>query len=134
MAENQDGQEKTEQPTAKRLEDARRKGQVPRSRELNAMAVTLLGVVSLVAMSRSLGNSLSQMMSGRFVLTREEIFDVNSMLANLGQGVAEAFLGLSPFFSWSWSRPSSAPSPWAASPSAARRSPPSWRNSAPSGA
>ncbi len=98
MAENQDGQEKTEQPTAKRLDDARRKGQVPRSRELNTMAVTMIGVVSLVAMSRSLGGSLSQMMSERFVLTREEIFDVNSMLANLGQGVAEAFLGLSPFF------------------------------------
>ncbi|MEJ2460481.1 MAG: flagellar biosynthesis protein FlhB [Candidatus Thiodiazotropha sp.] len=98
MAENQDGQEKTEQPTAKRLDDARRKGQVPRSRELNTMVVTMIGVVSLVAMSRSLGSSLSQMMSERFVLTREEIFDVNSMLANLTQGIAEAFLGLSPFF------------------------------------
>ncbi len=98
MAENQDGQEKTEQPTAKRLDDARRKGQVPRSRELNTMAVTMIGVVSLVAMSRSLGSSLSQMMSERFVLTREEIFDVNSMVANLAQGITEAFLGLSPFF------------------------------------
>jgi flagellar biosynthetic protein FlhB len=98
MAENQDGQEKTEQPTSKRLDDARRKGQVPRSRELNSMAVTMIGVVSLVAMSRSLGSSLSQMMSERFVLTREEIFDVNSMLANLGQGIGEAFLGMSPFF------------------------------------
>ena len=68
MAENQHGQEKTEQPTAKRLDDARRKGQVPRSRELNSMAVTLIGVVSLVAMSRPLGSGLSGMMSQRFVL------------------------------------------------------------------
>ncbi len=98
MAENQDGQEKTEQPTAKRLQDARRKGQVPRSRELNAMTVTLLGVVSLVAMSQSLGDSLSEMMSGRFVLTREEIFNPNSMLTHLGQGVGEIFFSLAPFF------------------------------------
>jgi flagellar biosynthetic protein FlhB len=98
MAENQDGQEKTEQPTSKRLEDARRKGQVPRSRELNTMAVTLFGVVSLVAMSKSLGNSLSQMMSHRFVLTREEIFDVNSMVIHLSEGVVEVLLGLAPFF------------------------------------
>jgi flagellar biosynthetic protein FlhB len=98
MAENQDGQEKTEEPTAKRLQDARRKGQVPRSRELNTMAVTMIGVVSLVAMSKQLGTSLSEMMSERFVLTRSEIFDVNSMLIHLGQSVGEMFLSLSPFF------------------------------------
>ncbi len=51
MAENKDGQEKTEQPTAKRMSDSRRKGQVPRSRELNTMAVTLGGVITLVMMS-----------------------------------------------------------------------------------
>jgi flagellar biosynthetic protein FlhB len=98
MAENQDGQEKTEQPTAKRLDDAKSKGQVPRSRELNTMAVTMIGVVSLVAMSKTLGGSLTQMMSQRFVLTREEIFDVNSMLIHLGQGVGEVFLSMTPFF------------------------------------
>lgn len=98
MAENSDGQERTEQPTAKRLDDARRKGQVPRSRELNTMAVTLLGVVSLVALSKPLGDSLTTMMSRRFVLTREEIFDVNSMLIHLGEGFGEMFIGLAPFF------------------------------------
>lgn len=98
MAENPDGQEKTEQPTAKRLDDARRRGQVPRSRELNTMAVTLAGVVGLVAMSRSLGEGLSAMMSRRFVLTREDIFDANAMVTHLGEGVAEMFLSLAPFF------------------------------------
>lgn len=98
MAENQDGQEKTEQPTAKRLEDARRKGQVPRSRELNAMAVTLFGVVSLVAMSHSLGQSLSGMMARHFVLTREQIFNTDSMLSHLGEGVGEVFFSFAPFF------------------------------------
>ena len=34
MAENE--QERTEQPTPKRLEEARRKGQIPRSIELSA--------------------------------------------------------------------------------------------------
>ena len=41
--------EKTEQPTPKRLEDARKKGQIPRSRLLTSAAVTfgaLLGVLS----------------------------------------------------------------------------------------
>ena len=36
MAESQnDAQEKTERPTPKRLQDARKKGQIPRSRELS---------------------------------------------------------------------------------------------------
>ncbi|HID01564.1 MAG TPA: hypothetical protein EYP05_09620, partial [Piscirickettsiaceae bacterium] len=34
MAENQDGQEKTERPTERKLREAREKGRVPRSREL----------------------------------------------------------------------------------------------------
>jgi flagellar biosynthesis protein FlhB len=98
MAENQDGLEKTEQPTAKRLDDAKRKGQVPRSRELNTMAVTLTGVVMLVAMSKQLGNSLSDMMSQSFVITRQEIFDTNAMVSHLAEAVGIVFMSLTPFF------------------------------------
>ncbi len=50
MAENEDGQEKTELPTEKRLRDAREKGNVPRSRELATVAVFGAGVASLLAM------------------------------------------------------------------------------------
>ncbi|MGD8643609.1 MAG: EscU/YscU/HrcU family type III secretion system export apparatus switch protein, partial [Chromatiales bacterium] len=35
MAEQDTGQERTEQATPKRLQEARERGQVPRSRELN---------------------------------------------------------------------------------------------------
>ena len=48
MAEDS-GQERTEQATPKRLDDARRKGQIARSRELNTMAMLLLGAVGLIA-------------------------------------------------------------------------------------
>ena len=43
MAENKDGAEKSEQPSAKRLADARRKGQVPKTRELPSLFVLLGG-------------------------------------------------------------------------------------------
>jgi len=49
MAENENGAERTEQPTAKRLDDARKDGNLPRSRELGAAAVFAGGVVVLVA-------------------------------------------------------------------------------------
>ena len=47
MAENEDGQEKTESATPKRLEEARKKGQIPRSRDLTAAAVLMAGGVAL---------------------------------------------------------------------------------------
>ncbi len=98
MADNENGQEKTEQPSAKRLDDAKRKGQVPRSRELNSMAVTLGGVIALMVMSRPISDQFSAMMSSGFHLTREQIFDVNAMLSGLGTGIAQVFYVLTPFF------------------------------------
>jgi len=61
--ENQDGQEKTEQPTAKRLDDSKKKGQIARSKELNTMAITLIGGIALVSMSSHLGSGLWDLMS-----------------------------------------------------------------------
>lgn len=98
MADNENGQEKTEQPSSKRLDDAKRKGQVPRSRELNSMAVTLGGVICLVIMSGSVGDSMSQMMSDGFVITREQIFDINAMSQSLGEGFKKAFIAIVPYF------------------------------------
>jgi len=49
MAENENGAERTEQPTPKRLEDARKDGNIPRSRELGTVAVFGAGVVLLMA-------------------------------------------------------------------------------------
>jgi flagellar biosynthetic protein FlhB len=98
MADNQDGQEKTEQPTAKRLDEAKKKGQIARSRELNTMAVTLIGVVALVVMSGRLGGSLKQVMTQGFVLDRSEIFEVNAIFVHLKEAVLQTLLGLAPFF------------------------------------
>ena len=47
MAEEQTGQERTEDPTAKRLQQAREKGQVARSRELNTLLMLLPCAVAL---------------------------------------------------------------------------------------
>jgi flagellar biosynthetic protein FlhB len=41
MSEEKDSDDRTEEPTAKRLEDARKKGQVPRSADLSAAAVSI---------------------------------------------------------------------------------------------
>ncbi len=51
MAEESSGQEKTEEPTARRLAEARKKGDVPKSMEVPSAAVLLLGLVTLYVAS-----------------------------------------------------------------------------------
>lgn len=100
MAENEDGQEKTEEPTSKRLDDAREKGDIPRSRELATMAILLASIASAM----SFGPILAEMMMGMFrynlALDRQAVFDTNLMFQHLGVSLYDAFLGLSGFFAF----------------------------------
>ncbi|MBV7298560.1 flagellar biosynthesis protein FlhB [Enterovibrio paralichthyis] len=78
MAEN-DGQERTEDATPRRRQQAREKGQVPRSRELASVAVLVIGAVALMWFGEGLGEALMEVMRKLFTLTREEIFDVSTL-------------------------------------------------------
>lgn len=89
MAEN-DGQERTEEATARRREQAREKGQVPRSRELASVAVMVVGAVALMWFGDALARSLLFLMRQFFTLSREEIFN----LSNLSRVVFDSLNGL----------------------------------------
>lgn len=54
MAENESGLEKSEQPTERRLQQAREKGQTPRSRELTTFMVLMTGAIGLLFYGRVL--------------------------------------------------------------------------------
>lgn len=64
MAENENGQEKTELPSEKRIREAREKGNVPRSRELSTAAVFGLGVAALLALGGGLSARALDWMRG----------------------------------------------------------------------
>ena len=98
MAENRDGQEKSFEPTARRLDDARRRGQVPRSRELNTVAVTLAGVATGVALAGTAGDELRAVLIDHFSLTRADVFDPGAMVRHLAEGFRAALVVLAPFF------------------------------------
>ncbi len=98
MAENADGQDKSEQPTGKRLADARKKGQVPRSRELNTVAVTLGGVVLLFAFGQRYVDGLMAVMRANFRVARADLLDPATLLDHLTRGIQDALLLLAPFF------------------------------------
>lgn len=64
MAENENGQEKTELPSEKRIREAREKGDVPRSRELSTAAVFGLGVAALLVLGGGLSARAMDWMRG----------------------------------------------------------------------
>lgn len=82
MAEN-DAQEKTEKATPKRLEEARRKGQVPRSKELSAAAVTMSAAAALYLMGDQLAGKLYLLMQRSFMISREDALDSSRMVPAL---------------------------------------------------
>src|SRR5690349_15509761 len=59
MSDEQDDASKTEEPTAKRLEEARRKGQVAMSRELNSWLMLLTATILIMALSPSMMSHLT---------------------------------------------------------------------------
>lgn len=98
MAQESDsGQEKTEEPTQKKLKDAKGKGQVPRSKELNSMAIMVIGSASLLMLGSHMIGSVATMMESAFSLSRSEIFDSKSLIIRLESSVIDALTGISPF-------------------------------------
>ncbi|MCP4127039.1 MAG: flagellar type III secretion system protein FlhB [Gammaproteobacteria bacterium] len=96
--ENKDGQEKTEQPTPKRLDDAKKKGQIARSKELNTMAITLIGGIAMVSMSNHFGSGLWDLMTNNFTIPRQDMYDPTAMVTRLAQAVEDGLFMLFPFF------------------------------------
>jgi len=95
--ESENGQEKTEQPTPKKLREAKQKGQVPRSKELNTMTIMVIGAGGLMMMGGFMIDRLSTLMSNGFSLTRAEVFGAEAPLVKFEQALSEALSGISPF-------------------------------------
>ncbi len=91
-------QEKTEQPTPKRRADARRKGQVPRSRELTTMAVLLTAAAAVLFLGEQILADLQAMMREVWQLRRDDLLDVQRMSAIFMDAMGDALLALMPFF------------------------------------
>jgi flagellar biosynthesis protein FlhB len=99
MAENDTPQhDRTEQPSTKRLDDARRQGQIPRSRELSMMAVTLGGAAVLWAGQPYFSEGMQALLARGLELPRATLLDPHSMTKLLGDGVSGGLRVLAPLF------------------------------------
>ena len=91
-----DDLDRTESPTQKRLEDARQRGQVPRSRDLGAAAVTLAGGLGLYGLGAVLGGRLMGLMRGGLELSAAQSLGGDSMLQTLASEALGAVLAVAP--------------------------------------
>jgi flagellar biosynthetic protein FlhB len=96
MAE-ESGQEKTEQPSAKRLNDAREKGQVPRSREFTTVIVLLASAVAMLFLGEKMIRSVAEVMKNSFSFTRKDLFDHHAMVNHLLSALDTIALDLGSF-------------------------------------
>jgi len=98
MAENESAGQRTEQPTAKRLEQARERGQVPRSTDLGAAAVLLAAAGGLKLLGGWCGGQLHALMRSGLSLPRERALDESTALAAFGSAATHALIACAPFF------------------------------------
>ncbi|MFI3121134.1 MAG: flagellar biosynthesis protein FlhB [Methylococcaceae bacterium] len=96
MAEDSD-QEKTEEPTGKRLDDARKKGQIARSRELNTFAMMIVSAALLLIQGEKIAKGLLEMMKTEFQLSRAVIFDPATIALHFKQTMIDGLLLIAPF-------------------------------------
>src|SRR6185437_8490172 len=99
MAENEDrAGERTESPSQKRLDDARREGRVPRSRDLGTAVVVLTGAIALRLLGQGVGARLAAVMRDGLTFDHTQIGDGTLMLARLEHAAAQGLIAAAPLF------------------------------------
>ena len=97
MAEEQTGQERSEQPTAKRLTEARKKGQVARSRELNTLLVMLVSALTLWLFSATAMSGLTAIVSEALSPSGDVLREPELIPVHLMQVMISALMLIAPF-------------------------------------
>lgn len=97
MADQDSSQEKTEEPTARRLQKGRDEGQVPRSKELGTTLVLVLGAIGLMVFGPFMSDRVSGIAKNSFSFNRETAFDTGMMSSYLNAAALEAAITLIPW-------------------------------------
>ena len=96
LAEQNESQERTEQPTPKRLDDARKKGQIARSRELSTMLMLIGGAIVIYLSATFVISNISEIMRNNFSLGQRELFDTQIVAEHFMRDVLRGLFALSP--------------------------------------
>lgn len=97
MSESESGQDKTEKPTQKKIDDSRSEGQIARSKELTTLVVMLMGAVGLLMFGGALAQMMQELMRSNFSLSRDVLMDPSWMGRMLLKAGNYAILAMLPF-------------------------------------
>jgi len=92
------GQERTEQATPKRLREAREKGQVPRSKELNSMALLMAAAGGFLLMGETVLTGMQNILSNGLAIENVRNMDKYSVVEILGSTLVQSLLVVAPIF------------------------------------
>ena len=95
MAE-ETSQERTEQPTPKRREDARKKGQVPRSRDFNTTVSLLAGGLGCLLLGPAMLSEIIGLLGSGLALERDLAFDAEAPQRLFYGALVDAGFALAP--------------------------------------
>ncbi|ORM57569.1 flagellar biosynthesis protein FlhB [Pantoea rodasii] len=95
MAEESD-EDKTESPTAHRLEKAREEGQIPRSRELTSVLMLLAGLMILWMGGEIFAERLASMLATGFRFDHAMVTDDKMIIAHISNLIGQAVMALLP--------------------------------------
>ncbi|MGB1109376.1 MAG: flagellar biosynthesis protein FlhB [Gammaproteobacteria bacterium] len=96
MAEQDSGQEKSQEATEKRKADARKEGQIPRSRELNTFAMILASTAGLMLFGPGIVEEMNSIMVTGFTPDRAVFSSPSQALALFASLLGDALLSLAP--------------------------------------
>ncbi|MET0291896.1 MAG: flagellar biosynthesis protein FlhB [Steroidobacteraceae bacterium] len=96
MAGESDRHDKTEDATPKRLEEARERGQIPRSRDLTAAAVMLIAGLGLLGLGEGLGSNLAEVLRSGLTVTAPEMETADGMIVALRQAAFGSLFATAP--------------------------------------
>ena len=97
MAEGSDV-ERTEPASARRLEQAREEGQVPRSQEVGAFLVLIVGAAAFIVLGPWMMQRLSVLVRRGLVVDHQSAHEASLMLTRLADLAGEALLTFAPLF------------------------------------
>ena len=93
----QGDQERTERATPKRLREAREKGQIARSRDLNSLILLMTSAGGVLLLGDSMIGGLVRQMQAGLSLQRAQLFDPAVLQTFTGEALMEALLLFVPF-------------------------------------
>lgn len=94
----QTGQEKTEEPTAKRLKESRDKGQVPRSKELNTMMLLMGSGTGFIFMGDSVLGGIRDLMKRGLSIQNVQEINANGLIEIFRDTALNSLLIIAPLF------------------------------------